>query len=172
LSEIQRMQELVEDLIKLSHVSHTPINTEKIDLTGLIEEIISNLHQSHPERNVVTKVQEGLTIKADKGLITVALENLLGNAWKFTALKEVGEIEFGGMKKDGEKVFFIRDNGAGFDMKFADKLFLPFQRFHSAQEFPGTGIGLSTVHRIIQRHGGKIWAESQPGKGTTLYFSI
>ena len=172
LSESRRMQELIEDLIKLSHVSHTPINTEKIDLSALVEKIISNLEQSHPERNVVTTIQKGMTIKADIGLLTVALENLIGNAWKFTAHEEVGKIEFGTIKKDGEKVFFIRDNGAGFDMKFTDKLFLPFQRFHSAQEFPGTGIGLSTVHRIIQRHGGKIWAESQPGISTTFFFSM
>ena len=172
LNESRRMQALIEDLIKLSHVSHSPINSEEIDLSDLFRSIIRGLELSNPERKVETKVVEGLITYADKGLITIAMENLIGNAWKFTSQRDTAQIEFGSEQYEGTVVFYIRDNGAGFDMKYADKIFTPFQRFHSEQEFPGTGIGLSTVNRIIQRHAGKIWADSQPNIGTTIYFSL
>lgn len=169
----RRMADLIEDMLQLSRITRLGMNIEEVDLTSIARSVISDLQKSHPERNVQVKIAEGLEDKADLRLARIVLDNLLGNAWKFTEKQEKASIEFGLWKADnGKKVYFVRDNGAGFDMAYSDKLFAPFQRLHADDEFPGTGIGLATVRRIINRHGGKIWAESETGKGATFYFSV
>ncbi|MDP2690152.1 MAG: ATP-binding protein, partial [Deltaproteobacteria bacterium] len=168
-----RMGNLIEDLMNLSHVMRAEMRLEDVDLSALAREVCDNLKKAQPEREVEIIVEEGLRTKADGRLLRIVLENLIGNAWKFTSKKERAEIELGDMgEEDGKTVFFVRDNGAGFDMKYAERLFGAFQRFHSADEFPGTGVGLATVQRIITRHGGRVWAKSAAGEGATFYFTL
>jgi light-regulated signal transduction histidine kinase (bacteriophytochrome) len=138
----------------------------------MVEEIIQGLQESHPERQVDFSFTPDLMVEADPHLMHIVLENLLSNAWKFTSKQERTVIEFGQKSHVKERTFFVRDNGVGFDMAYADKLFGVFQRLHSISEFPGTGVGLATVQRIISIHGGRIWAESAEGKGTTFYFTL
>jgi hypothetical protein len=145
---------------------------EKINLTRIARSVRDELQKSQPQRHVEIKIADGLEDTADLKLMRIVLENLLGNAWKFTGKQAKAVIEFGFTKKGKKKVYFIRDNGVGFDMAYADKLFATFQRLHTEEEFPGTGIGLATVRRIIFRHGGKVRAEGQIGKGATFYFSL
>jgi PAS domain S-box-containing protein len=172
-SGAQRMGQLIDDLLKLSRVSSGGLKKETIDLTQMAQEIADGLRQSSQERNAAITIESKLTCYGDKGLIRVVVENLFSNAWKYTQYKqEQTQIEFGQQNLDGTPVFFIKDNGAGFDMKYSNKLFGPFQRLHTAQDFEGSGIGLATVNRIIQRHGGKVWAEGEPDKGATFYFSL
>jgi PAS domain S-box-containing protein len=168
----QRMSTLIEDLLNLSRITRSGMNMEKVNLTRIVRSVINELQKSHPQRHVKIRIAEGLEDTADSRLIRIALENLLNNAWKFTAKQSETVIEFGSTKEGGKKVYFIRDNGAGFDMTYVDKLFAPFQRLHTIEEYPGTGIGLATVRRIIFRHGGKVRAEGQTGKGATFYFSL
>lgn len=172
LNESLRMQDLIEDLMKLTQISHSTFNSKDVDLSTMVKTLLTTLEQRNTNREVECNIQEGITVKGDKGLLTIALENLVDNAWKFTSQKAVGCIDFGSLMQNEGTVYFIRDNGAGFDMKYAERMFKPFQRFHSNQDFPGTGIGLSIVRRIIERHNGKIWAESQPGEGATFFFLI
>lgn len=136
------------------------------------DEILKELQETEPERQAKVIVETGLTARGDITLIKAALENLLGNAWKFSSKETQAKIEVGQQTIDGEEVYFIRDNGVGFNMAYSDKLFGAFQRLHKADEFPGTGIGLATVQRVINRHGGKVWAESEVGKGATFYFTL
>jgi len=166
------MAELIEDLLKLSRITRTDMDIVPVNLTRMARSIIDELQKSHPQRIVNIKIAGSLEDSADPRLIRIVLENLLGNAWKFTEKKTVAEIEFGSTKQDHKKVYFIRDNGAGFDMEYADKLFAPFQRLHNVDEYPGTGIGLATVRRIINRHGGTVRAEGLPGHGATFYFTL
>ena len=168
----QRMAQLIDDMLNLSRVTRMEMNIEKVNLTQIAWSIINELQKSQPERLINIKIADGLEDTADPRLMRIALENLLGNAWKFTRKQSEAVIEFGSTKEGGKKVYFIRDNGAGFDMAYADKLFAPFQRLHTVEEYPGTGIGLATVQRITRRHGGKVWAEGQVDKGATFYFSI
>lgn len=169
----RRMADLIEDMLQLSRITRMEMIIEKVDLTTIARSLIIELQKSHPERNVRVKITEGLEDKADLRLTRIILDNLLRNAWKFTEKQPKATIEVGLWKmEDGKKTYFIRDNGAGFDMAYADKLFAPFQRLHADDEFPGTGIGLATVRRILNRHGGKIWAEGETGKGATFYFSF
>jgi PAS domain S-box-containing protein len=168
----QMMALLIDDMLKLSRITRTEMNIEKVNLTRIARSVIDELQKSQPERLINIKIADGLEDTADARLMRVALENLLGNAWKFTGKQAEAVIEFGATKEGERKVYFIRDNGAGFDMAYVDKLFAPFQRLHTMEEYPGTGIGLATVRRIIQRHGGKAWAEGQAGKGATFYFSL
>jgi PAS domain S-box-containing protein len=168
----QRMAQLIDDILKLSRVTRSEMNIEKVNLTQIAWSIVNELQKSQPERLINIKIAEGLEDTADPRLMRVALENLLGNAWKFTGKQSEAVIEFGSTKEGEKKVYFIRDNGAGFDMAYADKLFAPFQRLHTLEEYAGTGIGLATVQRIARRHGGKVWAEGQVGKGATFYFSL
>lgn len=169
----RRMADLIEDMLQLSRITRMEMNIEKVDLTTIARSLINELQKSHPERNVKVKISEGLEDKADLRLTRIILDNLLRNAWKFTEKQPKATIEVGLWKmEDGKKTYFIRDNGAGFDMAYADKLFAPFQRLHADDEFPGTGIGLATVRRILNRHGGKIWAEGETGKGATFYFNF
>ena len=168
----QMMAQLIDDMLKLSRVTRTEMNIEKVNLTQIARSVIDELQKSQPERLINIKIADGLEDTADSRLMRVALENLLGNAWKFTGKQAEAVIEFGATKEGGRKVYFIRDNGAGFDMAYVDKLFAPFQRLHTMEEYPGTGIGLATVQRIINRHGGRVWAKGQVGKGATFYFSL
>jgi len=169
----QQMDLLIEDLFKLSKVTISPIKSKLVDVSDLVKLIAAQLKETQPERKVKCLVEEGLTANGDSRLLRIALENLLGNAWKFSSKSKRATIEFGLAKRFGdEPTYFVRDNGCGFDMSMADKLFKPFQRLHPDEEFSGTGVGLATVHRIITRHGGRIWAESTIGKGATFFFTL
>jgi PAS domain S-box-containing protein len=167
-----RMAELIEDLLKLSHVTRAHLKFVPVDLTKLVRDILAELQRPHPERSVRWSVAPNLTGRGDPQLIQIVLENLLNNAWKYTSKQEQAEIEFGSKYEKGQIIYFVHDNGAGFDMAYAGKLFGAFQRFHTTMEFPGTGIGLATVQRIIHRHGGRVWAESAVGQGATFFFTL
>jgi light-regulated signal transduction histidine kinase (bacteriophytochrome) len=166
----QQMDRLIEDLLQLSRVSRAELQHRPVNLSNLAVAIGAELRQAEPDRSVEFIVAPNLCAHADERLLRVVLENLLRNAWKFTAKQPKACIEFGFSPE--RPAFFVRDNGAGFDMAYADKLFGVFQRLHSAAEFPGTGVGLATVQRIINRHGGLTWAEGAPARGATFYFSL
>ncbi|PWH17831.1 MAG: hypothetical protein DDG60_01175 [Anaerolineae bacterium] len=168
----QQMSQLIDDMLRLSRISRAELRRDPISLTELARQIVENLQSQEPERSARILIQENLIANADQGLLRLALENLFNNAWKFSAKSNPTEIEFGKTLVDGRETFFIRDNGVGFDMAYADKLFGVFQRLHSPSEFPGTGVGLAIVQRVIHRHGGRIWAQSAPGQGATFYFTL
>jgi two-component system NtrC family sensor kinase len=168
----QRMGELIDDLLLLSRVGRAELRRDRIDLSSIARVVAEELKKNDPDRQVILCIQDHLLAEADSRLMRVAFENLIGNAWKFTVKVSEPRIEVGANQTGEDTVFFVRDNGAGFDMQHAENLFRPFQRLHSESDFPGTGIGLATVHRIIDRHGGRIWAESAVGQGTSLYFTI
>lgn len=168
----RQMSAMVDALHDLSQLSRGEILRQETDLTRLAGEIATRLKGEEPERRVTVRIADGLIALCDARLMLSVLENLLQNAWKFTKDRADAVIEFGSTCQGGELVFFVRDNGAGFDMRYADKLFAPFGRLHHVEDFPGTGMGLATVSRIIQRHGGKIWAEGNPGEGAVFYFTI
>jgi len=168
----QRMGELIDDLLLLSRVARAEMKRNPSDLSSIARAVFEELRSNDPDRRVDLRVAEDLVAEADNGLMRVALDNLLGNAWKFTAKVREARIEIGTEERQGGAVFFVRDNGAGFDMSYAENLFRPFQRLHTESDFPGTGIGLATVHRIIDRHGGRIWAEGAVGQGATFFFTI
>jgi len=168
----QRMGLLIDDLLKLSRVSRAELTVAKVNLSRLAEGVLTGLVESEPDRDVEAVVEQGLSATADPTLIQVVLENLLDNAWKFTRYNPRPRVEFGRRMVNDEQVFFLKDNGAGFDMTYAEKLFTAFQRLHSPERFPGTGIGLATTARIIRRHGGRIWAEAEPDKGATFFFTL
>ena len=165
----QRMATLIDDILELSHVTRRKISNEDVDLTQVARSIIEDLRAEDPDRKIDVMIQDGLSDRGDPILIKQALENLLSNSWKFTGMNPRAKIEFGALEIEGEKSFFVRDNGIGFDMQYQDKLFVPFQRLHSMEEFTGTGIGLATVQRIIHRHGGEIRGDGEPEKGATFY---
>ncbi len=168
-----RMGQLIEDLLGLSYAMGAEMHHENVDLSAMARGIAAELKKAHPERGADFHIEDGLMARGDANLLKIVLENLIGNAWKFTGKTPAPEIEIGRAgRKEGRDVYFVRDNGAGFNMKYADRLFGAFQRLHSADEFPGTGIGLATVNRIIMRHNGKVWAEGEPGRGATFYFTI
>jgi PAS domain S-box-containing protein len=171
-SESQRMADLIDDLLNLSRMTRHEMSRENVDLSSLAKSVVDSLAKRDKKRNVSVKISPGLIAVGDKHLLKIALENLINNAWKFTSQTPNPAIEFGVEVQDGQQVYFVRDNGVGFDMEYADKLFSPFQRLHQAAEFPGTGIGLATVQRIIRRHGGKVWADSRPGQGAVFYFKL
>ncbi len=166
-----RMSAIVEDLMRLSRVNRASLRREQVDLSDIARELTAELRQREPNRVVNATIASDMFADCDAPLLTVALENLLSNAWKFTAQRPDATIECGKIP-GSEAVFFVRDNGAGFDMKLAPQLFIAFNRLHSQTEFPGTGIGLATVKRIIDRHGGRIWAEASVGRGATFFFSL
>ena len=168
----QRMGQLIDDMLKMAWVTRSEIRMEVVDLSGLAQKIADELQRGDPERRVEWTIAPGLAAQGDPGLLRAALENLIGNAWKFTAKKEKALIEFGFADDHSNRVFFVRDDGVGFDMAYADKLFGVFQRLHDMSEYPGTGIGLATVQRIIHRHGGRVWAEGDVGRGATFYFIL
>ena len=168
----QRMAQLIDDLLKLSRLTRGELNFGEVDLSGLAREVAAELQKSQPGRRVTFNIAKGLTARCDPNMLKVVLENLLGNAWKFTGKKERATIEFGAVQAGGTVAYYVRDDGAGFDMAYSDKLFATFQRLHLEKEFAGTGIGLSLVHRIIRRHGGNVWAEGAVGRGATFYFTL
>ncbi len=170
--ETMRMHELIEALLKLSRLSRRALEREPVDLSAMAEAILDKLRQYNPERKVIAVVEPGMSVCADKFLMDIVLNNLIGNAWKFTQKKELAQIEIGSTFYDNEKVFFIRDNGAGFNLSYARKLFGAFQRMHKPADFPGIGIGLAMVQRIIIRHGGNIWVETEVDGGATFYWVI
>jgi len=168
----QRMGTLIDDLLKLARVTRTEIRAEAVDLSQMAREIAAELQRATPDRQVAFAIAPGLKAEGDARLLRVVLDNLLRNSWKYTAKQPEPRVEFGSVEANGGRAFMVRDNGAGFDMKYADKLFGVFQRLHSAAEFEGTGVGLATVRRIINRHGGRIWAEGAVGQGATFYFTL
>jgi PAS domain S-box-containing protein len=167
-----RMGELIDDLLNLSRVTRAEMYKERIDLSKLASEVAQEFEQLEPKRGVAVKIAQGLQTEGDSRLLRVALQNLIGNAWKFTSKLPAAEIEFGEKVSNGDRAYFVRDNGAGFDQSYASRLFGAFQRLHAANEFPGTGIGLATVQRIIRRHGGTVWAEGFVNRGATIYFTL
>ena len=158
--------------LPLARIGRAELHREDIDLTSVARAIGDRLREAYPSREVELCVQDGLTLEGDAVLLGVVMENLLGNAWKFTSRGATARIEVGEASMDGQAAYFVRDDGAGFDMAHASRLFVAFQRMHTAEEFPGTGIGLATVQRIIRRHGGELWAESRVGKGATFFFTV
>ena len=166
------MGQIMDDLLKLSRVTRSEINFEKVNLSDLAKTLVSELQQEEPERKGKVIIAEGMNVRGDRNLLSLVLQNLLGNAWKYTGRTAAPEIEMGVTDNKGKQAYFIRDNGVGFNMEYVDKLFKPFQRLHMAHEFPGTGIGLATVQRIIRRHGGEVWAEGKVGEGATFYFTL
>ena len=168
----ERMRQLIDDLLQLSRVGRADLMRGRVNLSEIASQVLADLRRIDPDRHVEGSVQDGITTMADSHLMRVALENLLGNAWKFTSKVDPGRIEFG--VTDGERgpSFYVRDNGAGFDMNYVNRLFRPFQRLHRERDFPGTGIGLATVYRVIDRHGGRLWAEAAVGRGATFYFTV
>lgn len=168
----QRMAALIDDLIKLSGVTRAELNVSEVNLSRLVEDITRELREREPERRVEFAITPDLIANGDIRLLRVALDNLLANAWKFTSRCEAARIEFGRSERDGAQVYLVRDNGAGFDMAYTGKLFGAFQRLHDQREFPGTGIGLATVQRVIVKHNGRVWAEGAVGQGATFYFTL
>jgi two-component system NtrC family sensor kinase len=168
----QRMGELIDDLLELARVGRTELHRDHVDLSSMAEAITTSLAQRDPHRHVIVEISNGHEALADRRLMMAALENLFENAWKFTSRVAEPKIEFGTYDQDGVTVYFLRDNGSGFDMKYVEKLFKPFQRLHGEDDFPGTGIGLATVQRIIERHGGEVRAEGTVGGGATISFTL
>jgi signal transduction histidine kinase len=168
----QRMGKLIDDLLHLSRVTRTELRRERVDLSALAREIAAELSQGAPERRVTFEIEDGLAAEGDPGLLRVVLENLLGNAWKFTAKHASARIAVGRTVRDGQPALFVADDGAGFDMAYAKKLFGAFQRLHGMSEFAGTGIGLATVQRVVRRHGGEIWADAGVERGATFTFTL
>ncbi|SFJ60621.1 sensor histidine kinase [Planctomicrobium piriforme] len=168
----QRMGQLIDDLLNLSRVGRTEMRLQLVDLSSMAGEIIEELRQSDPTRQLLADIQPGLTAMCDPSLIRIVLDNLIRNAWKFSSRKDAVQIEFGFRDVAEQSGFFVADHGAGFDMTYADKLFGAFHRLHSEHEFPGTGIGLATVRRIVHRHGGKVWATGTVDAGAAFYFSL
>jgi hypothetical protein len=168
----RQMAELIDDVLYLARVTRAEMREQEVDLSGLVELLLERLREAEPARTVETRVRPGVSVLADGHLLRIAMENLLENAWKFTAREPAPRIEFGLTNVGGEPTYFVRDNGAGFDMAYVERLFGPFQRLHLQSEFPGTGIGLATVQRIIHRHGGRVWAEGLPGQGATFHFTL
>jgi signal transduction histidine kinase len=168
-----RMNVLIDDMLRLSQVIKREVESRRVDLTALSEGILADLTAAHPDRRVEAMVESGLWAMGDPGLLRIALENLLSNAWKYTSNRDVGHIRVGRAQPGGSGVaFYVEDDGSGFDMQAAGRLFKPFQRLHSLSEFPGTGVGLATVSRVMEKHGGSVWVESEQGKGATFFFEL
>jgi light-regulated signal transduction histidine kinase (bacteriophytochrome) len=172
-SATQRMGQLIDDLLTLSRVTRSELNRESVNLSRIASRLCTDLQQSQPDRPVEFVIQPGLVAQGDAHLLQIVLENLLNNAWKFTAKRPHARIEFGTLPETGGVcTYFVRDDGVGFDMAYTGKLFGPFQRLHGMQEFPGNGIGLATVKRVVRRHGGRVWAEGAVDQGATFYFTL
>jgi PAS domain S-box-containing protein len=167
-----RMGRLIDDMLNLSRIGRREMRRDTVNLSDLAAAVLTDLRGREPERQVLVEIQPEMLVNGDPGLLRIVMENLLGNAWKFTSKTEGARIEVGMRMQEGRRIYYVCDNGAGFDMSYADKLFSPFQRLHSEDEFPGTGIGLAVVQRIITRHGGHAWAEGAEGKGATIYFTL
>jgi light-regulated signal transduction histidine kinase (bacteriophytochrome) len=168
----QRLGQLIDDLLNLSRATRTTMRIEHVDLSDMALHIAEELRSDEPNRSAEFRIDLGAIARGDARLLQLVMQNLLDNAWKFSSKNEQARIEFGMTEEEGGRVFFVRDNGVGFDMKYADRLFTSFQRLHSPAQFPGSGIGLATVHRIVKRHGGTIWVKAGEGKGATFYFTL
>jgi len=168
----QHMGQLIDDLLSLSRVTRAEMRRTRVNLSDLSRRILDELQESEPERSVTVDITPGLIVDGDEQLLCIMLENLLRNAWKFTKNQSAARIQMGAAHEYGRSVFFVRDNGAGFDMAYSDKLFGAFQRLHSGKDYEGTGIGLATVSRVINRHGGRVWAEGAVDKGATFNFTL
>jgi light-regulated signal transduction histidine kinase (bacteriophytochrome) len=171
-SSAELMAQLIDDMLRLSRITRADMTLDKVNLSEIAQSVSTKIKSSFPKRKIIFMITPGLTARADKNLLSIALENLFENAVKFTGKVPRAIIEFGITEKDGQKAYFVRDNGVGFDMTYANKLFKPFQRLHTVAEFPGNGIGLASVQRIIQRHGGQVWAEGKVGEGAAFYFTL
>lgn len=169
---VQHMSDLIDALLNLSRIGRTPVREEPTDLSALARDVAAGLERREPERTVSVDIEPGMQVRADSRLLRIVLENLLGNAWKFTSKRKDARIEMDRTIEDGRTVYHVRDNGAGFDMALANKLFVPFQRLHMASEYEGTGVGLATVQRIVSRLGGRIWAEGKVGEGAVFSFTL
>ena len=172
INSSDKMNELIDNMLRLAKISSQKIIHEEIDLSAIASSIINELYLTEPTRNVQVEIAQNIKTTGDSHLVKIALSNLFGNAWKYTSKTPDARVEFGALEKDCHSIFFLRDNGAGFNMKFAEKIFEPFVRMHSESEFSGTGIGLAIVKKVIEKHYGTIWCESEPGKGTTFYFEL
>lgn len=168
----QELMQLIDDVLYLSRVTRAEVRDQDVDLSALAGLLLERMTEAEPFRSVQIKIRPGVVVRGDGQLLRIAMQNLLENAWKFTANEAAARIEFGTIHVAGETACFVRDNGAGFDMAYADRLFTPFRRLHGSSEFPGTGIGLATVQRIIHRHGGRVWAEGLVGQGATFFFTV
>ena len=166
------MAQVMDALLDLSRIARGEMRHEKVNLSSLAEDVATELERSQPGRRVEFAIQGDLVVEGDRRLLRLALENLLGNAWKFTAKKPEARIEFGAADQDGAPAYYVRDNGAGFDEAYVGKLFGAFQRLHGQDEFDGVGIGLAAVARVVRRHGGRVWAEGETGRGATFYFTL
>ena len=168
----KKMLLLIDDILSLSKVSSQELHIEEIDISEIVQKAVAELRRKEPRRHIEVRIHPVGKIYADYRMVLIVMNNLIGNSWKYTQKTENAQIEFGSIEKKGELIYYVRDNGAGFDMKYAYNLFVPFKRLHADKEFAGTGIGLSIVKRIIDRHGGRIWAEGEPGKGSAFYFTV
>lgn len=167
-----KMGQIIDDMLRLVRITRTELRPAQVDLCALARQVAEGLQQFDPERRVELVIAPACQAQGDARLLSIALDNLLGNAWKFTRYQPQPRIEFGQQSLQGETVYYVRDNGVGFNMAYVHKLFKAFQRLHSEQQFEGTGVGLSIVHRVIRRHGGRVWAEAVEGKGATFYFTL
>jgi len=172
LDAAARMDRLTEDLLRLSRITRSQLKREVVNLAQVAREVVHELRQTDPQRDIAFAISDSLEVQADPALMRVALGNLLENAWKYTGRRPQALVSFGRQQRDGQTVFCVRDNGAGFDMAYAAKLFAPFQRLHSAREFSGSGVGLACVARIIHKHGGRIWADGKTGEGAAFFFTL
>jgi len=171
-SSVADMSHIIDDLLNLSRANSAGLHLQQLDLSAMVDSILQDLATAHPDRHVECVVLPGCYVTADRGLMLVVMQNLLRNAWKFSSRNPDARIEFGRKQQGNDTVYFVRDNGAGFDQRLAGQLFKPFQRLHAETEFTGSGVGLATVHRIVERHEGVVWAEGEIGKGATFYFTL
>jgi light-regulated signal transduction histidine kinase (bacteriophytochrome) len=167
-----RMGELIDDLLKLSRLTQAEMQIDEVNLSQHAQQVIEHLRSNNPDRKITIDIEKNIIVKGDEKLLHILIQNLIENAWKFTKNTPNPTIQFGTMKQNNQTVYFIKDSGAGFNMKYINRLFTPFQRLHDNKEYPGTGIGLGIVKRVIHRHSGRIWAESKEGKGATFYFTL
>jgi light-regulated signal transduction histidine kinase (bacteriophytochrome) len=172
LGATSRMSELIDALLELARIHRQAIARRRVDVTAIVQSIADELRRREPDRLVTFEVAPGLVATGDERLVRILFDNLLGNAWKYSAKRPHAHISVGGVSRSGEYVFQVRDDGVGFEMERAERLFSPFHRLHTASDYQGTGIGLATVRRIAERHGGRVWAEAAPDQGATFYFTL
>jgi len=168
----QRMGQIIDDLLQLSRINRVNFTPQQVNLSNLVKSSFDKLQQIEPQRDVEIEIEPDIQVRGDASLLDIALQNLVNNSWKYTSKNPHSKIRFGTATVDGKQAYYIKDNGVGFDTRYSEKLFGPFQRLHGIDEFPGTGIGLATVKRIVDRHGGQVWANSKLDKGTTFYFTL